>query len=285
MPPPHWNEPLAQMLSSRLLYAIDSHRLDKTRLHSQPGLELNFTCEGRGSLHVGKKTFALAAGTLVVIPEPVAHQLEVHTPGRYARSVLCIVPKTGTDEVFAPVLQTMLGKTPFREPRCLYLDETAARVVRNLISRIAGETARQADWWHETALALACELLSFSARLIARSRPLQPPGTRLAEEAAAYIAFHLEDDLTLKKVANHFDVSREHLSRVFHQHFGITYQRYVANKRLLTARQLLMEDDQLSLLEIALASGFQSHSHFSRVFRRHEGVTPSEFRRLYDQGS
>jgi AraC-like DNA-binding protein len=285
MHPPYWNESLARLLESRRLYALDSQRLDQTRLHSQPGLELNYTCEGRGSLLAGNKTFALAAGTLVLVPDSVPHRLEVHTPGRYVRSVLCLAPGARQTDRFAALLHDMLRQDPFREPCCLYLDEVAGRMVRDLISRISVETSRQAAWWQDLASALACELLASSARWSTRPRPLQPPGSRLAEEVAAYVSFHLEDDLTLKKVAGHFGVTREHLSRVFRQHFSITYQRYVINRRIASACSLLMENNHGSLLEIALRTGFQSHSSFSRVFRQQEGVSPSQFRSLHHIGS
>jgi AraC-like DNA-binding protein len=282
---PHWNESLARLLKSRLVYAVDSQQLNQTSLHCQPGLELNFTCAGRGTLHVGDKTFALAAGTLVLIPEPVPHRLEVHTKGRYVRSVLCIAPPARDSNPSAGVLRPLMRKLPFREPCCLYLDESSARMVRTLMARIAAETAKQAVWWQDTVLALACELMVFSARLSNRLRLARPPGSRLPDETAAHVALHLEEDLTLKAVATHFGVSREHLSRAFHRHFGITYQRHVLNKRLDSARQLLMNPEGLSLLEIALASGFQSHSSFSRVFRKHVGVTPGQFRKLHLIGS
>lgn len=281
---PHWNESLARLLESRCFYAIDSERLNQTRLHCQPGLELNLTCAGRGTLHVGTQAIPLATGTLVIIPEPTPHRLEVHTSGRYVRSVLCVAPVSQDTRPFIETLRTMMRQLPFREPRCLYLDHPSARVVQNLISCIAAESATQAGWWRDIIFSYAYELLAFSARLSEQPLPSQPPGGRLADEAAAYVATHLDDDLASQTVAGYFDVSREHLSRIFHQHLGITYQRYVLNQRMAAARDLLTKDDR-SLLDIALAVGFQSHSHFSRVFHKHVGITPTQFRKLHRFGS
>jgi len=280
MLPPHWNESLARLLKARCFYAIDSERLNQTSLHSQPGLELNLTRAGRGTLHVGGETVPLTAGTLVMIPEPVPHRLQVHTPGRYVRSVLCVAPPARGASPSAKLLGDLLQRLPFQEPRCLYLDGESAGVVQNLISRIAMESATQARWWEDLLFARACELLAFAARLSEQPRPLQPPGGRLADEAAAYVRTHLEDDLTTKTVAAYFGVSREHLSRIFHQHLGVTYQQYVLNQRMTAARKLLIRGD-LSLLEIALAVGFQSHAPFSRAFHKHAGIPPLQFRKLH----
>lgn len=286
MPLAHWNKPLARMLEARLIYAIDSEARDKTFKHCQPGIELNLTCHGRGTLHVGGEIFPLAAGTLVFIPEPAVHRLEVHTPGRYVRSILCIAPAAGDVRPFTQALRDLLDMHPFRKPRCLYLDSDSARQVRSLISRIAAESRQQDDWGKETALGLSYELLALSARLAAQSRPEQPPGGRLADEVAAYVADRPAENLTAAAVARHFGVSREHLSRVFHQRFGVTYQHYVVSRRIDTARRLLADPNAPGLLlDIALTAGFQSHAHFSRVFRKYEGITPTQFRTLHRQGS
>ena len=282
---PHWNGSLARMLESRLVYAIDSEVRDKTGIHSQPGFELNLTCRGRGTLYVGAQEFPLAPGTLVLIPEGAVHRLEVHTPGRYARSVLCVAPPAYGSDPLTQALRVMLRMPPFRKPRCLYLDDESARGVRTLISRIAEESRRQASWWREIVLGLAYELLALSARLSGQLRSSRPPSSHLADDAAAYVASCLSGDLTSQTVASHFGVSREHMSRIFHQYFGITYQSYVVSCRIEAARRLLAGTEARSLLNIALAAGFQSHSNFSRVFRKHEGITPAQFRALNRNGS
>ncbi len=275
--PPHWFESLARLLEARRIYAVDSHQTDGTRLHSQPGLELNLTLRGRGTLRVGRQRHPLSAGTLVLIPEPHVHQLSVATPGSYVRSVLCVAPVDAHPMV--PALRALLQSAPFRRPQRLQLGGGAAREVRERIARIASE--ENAPWSTEMALAQVYELLILVARLTSQPAPEQTATARLAEAVATHVAAHLDADLTTKTVAAHFGISREHLSRLFHRHFGTTYQRHVLRQRLLLARRLLAEADrETPLLEIALGAGFQSHAHFTRLFREHEGVTPTEFRQL-----
>lgn len=280
----HWNESLARMLESRCFYAVDSERVNRTRLHCQPGVELNLTRSGRATLHVGAQAIPLAAGTLVIIPEPVVHRLEVHTPGRYVRSVLCVAPLEGDSRPFIESTRLLLRGPVFRQPRCLYLDHDSAGAVQSLISRIAAEAATQSDWWQEILFAHAFELLALAARLSGQHRPTKPPGGRLADEAAAYVASRLDEDLASHTMASYFGISREHFSRIFHQHHGITYQQYVLNQRMAAARTLLAKEDS-SVLDVALTVGFRSHAHFSRVFRKHTGITPQQFRKLHQVGN
>jgi AraC-like DNA-binding protein len=84
--------------------------------------------------------------------------------------------------------------------------------------------------------------------------------------------------LSLGDIAEEVGLSRERLSRLFHETLGITFSDYLAEVRLGRARQLLAEGSS-PVTEIAFASGFQSISQFNRRFLQAEGVSPSEYRR------
>jgi AraC-like DNA-binding protein len=59
---------------------------------------------------------------------------------------------------------------------------------------------------------------------------------------------------------------------------GISYSDYLLNLRLANAEQLLIKSDS-KIIEIALASGFNSISYFNREFLKKNGVSPGEFRK------
>ena len=75
-----------------------------------------------------------------------------------------------------------------------------------------------------------------------------------------------------------------HLSRAFKQSFGISSGEYVMRRRLHQARRLLLET-RLPIGEICQLAGFGYFSHFSRQFKRHVGVSPSEYRRSSEMAS
>lgn len=281
MPSPDWNTVTARWLQMPPVYPVDSEPKERTSPHSQPGLEINLTCSGRGTLHVGGESHPLSAGAVVIIPEGVPHVLEAQAGSRYVRSVLCIAPPAGDRRPMMQALTAFLKEKPFQRQRCLYLDGESTREVQATISQIAREWTERDAQWEEVAHARALGLLALLARLAGRKRSTLPPGGQRAEEVAAYIAARLDGDLTTQAVADHFGMSREHLSRLFRHHFGVTYQSYVLARRVDVARRLLAGPCAgASLLEVALAVGFQSHAHFSRVFRKCEGITPSEYRLL-----
>jgi AraC family transcriptional regulator len=72
--------------------------------------------------------------------------------------------------------------------------------------------------------------------------------------------------------------SSGHFLRSFRATTGLPPHQFIIRMRLERARRLMLNRSR-SLLDIALESGFSSHSHFSRAFRHHYGVSPSSFRR------
>lgn len=86
------------------------------------------------------------------------------------------------------------------------------------------------------------------------------------------------EHLSLGEVAEAVDLSRERLSRLFHQTLGITFSDYLNEVRLGEARRQLAERAG-SITEIAYASGFQSLSQFNRRFRAAEGISPGQYRK------
>ncbi len=93
-----------------------------------------------------------------------------------------------------------------------------------------------------------------------------------------FMLAHRADDLLLADLANLVDLSPKHFARAFRQSTGVPPYRWLMERRIDHARQLLMRRD-LAIADIALACGFFDQSHFTTVFRRGVGMTPATFRR------
>jgi len=103
----------------------------------------------------------------------------------------------------------------------------------------------------------------------ARLRRLHP--------ALAYAAAHLDEDLSLAALAQQAGVSAFHLHRLLSATARETPKQLTLRLRLGRAAALLLTRGD-SVLEVALACGFQSHEVFCRAFRRHFGITPRAYR-------
>ncbi|HLH10544.1 MAG TPA: AraC family transcriptional regulator [Methylovirgula sp.] len=95
----------------------------------------------------------------------------------------------------------------------------------------------------------------------------------------AFVAQHLEDDITVEKLADLACLSQFHFARAFKTAVGKSPHQYVSEKRIEQAMAQLASGES-PLRQIALTCGFSSHANFSRAFRRATGLTPGQYRAL-----
>ena len=88
---------------------------------------------------------------------------------------------------------------------------------------------------------------------------------------------NIETPLSSQELAAELGLSCRQLERIFARHLGVAPMRYCLELRLTRARNLLMQCEA-SVAEVAVASGFTSMSHFSRVFRARFGYSPQNER-------
>jgi AraC family transcriptional regulator, regulatory protein of adaptative response / methylphosphotriester-DNA alkyltransferase methyltransferase len=87
-----------------------------------------------------------------------------------------------------------------------------------------------------------------------------------------------DDDLSLATVAREIATSRRQLQRAFAEAGGTSFSRELQRVRMARAAQLLL-DGSLPVQDVAAAVGYRQAAQFAKVFRRHQGVPPSSFRR------
>jgi len=98
------------------------------------------------------------------------------------------------------------------------------------------------------------------------------------EKALLYIEQNIEEKISSDEIAQHAMLSTFHFQRLFGAYLGESVSQYVLHRRLELAAKSLLEQPLLGILDIALKSGFETHSAFSRAFRQHFHVSPREFR-------
>ena len=96
----------------------------------------------------------------------------------------------------------------------------------------------------------------------------------------SFLDEHYKEKLSLESVASHFFIDKHYLARLFKEQYGVTLVTYLQQVRITHAKRMLRFTDQ-SIEEIGLECGIGELNYFSRVFKKLEGVSPSEFRRVW----
>ena len=92
-----------------------------------------------------------------------------------------------------------------------------------------------------------------------------------------YIFQHYGDRITLDDIAASGSVCRSKCCRLFNEYVGQSPNVYLTNYRIKKSCEMLKEST-MSVMEVALACGFQSHSYFTQIFQKEVGLSPKEYR-------
>ncbi|MGY8524617.1 GlxA family transcriptional regulator [Paracidovorax citrulli] len=141
------------------------------------------------------------------------------------------------------------------------------------------------DLGHATALAVARELVLFLRRpgsqaqfsSALQAQAADSPGLR---ELQAWIADHLDADLSVDALAERLAMSPRNFARVFARQVGQTPARYVENQRLEAARRML-EQSERRFEAVARLAGFSSADAMRQAFLRHLHTTPERYRSAF----
>ena len=127
----------------------------------------------------------------------------------------------------------------------------------------------------DTLLIQALIILNRMAERRSESAEIKDKSGSVVGQVLAYINEHYHEDLSLDMLANRFFISKYHLSREFNRLVGTSVYRYIIQKRLVMAKQMLGQGIPSS--EVYQHCGFGDYSNFYRAFRAEYQISPKEY--------
>lgn len=124
-------------------------------------------------------------------------------------------------------------------------------------------------WCRERITALCSEISKAQKKNI----------NKIILSAKSYIDKNYNKEITLDEISREACVSPHYFSRLFKEETGENYIDYLTNKRIDKAKEI-MEDSDLSIKEICFHIGYNDPNYFSRLFKRIEKVTPTEYLKI-----
>lgn len=228
-----------------------------------------------GSLHyrVEDRSYHMTNGDILLIPPGERHRGEMEQ-GTCERVILWIdrdcfrrFPGFGFDPVSC--FEGGVCCLRFDDEVTMRIGELLERCMRERSSEELG-SAVMADAAMLQAAILINRLQQKSVRSERRSR-----SGSLVNSVLEYINSHFSEELTLDNLAGRFFISKYHLSREFGRIVGIPLHRYITQKRLVVAKQMLSEG--LPSSAVYQHCGFGDYSNFYRAFRGEYGISPKRY--------
>ncbi len=199
--------------------------------------------------------------------------------------------KSGDKQASSAILNDLLGYVFFSEGNSLETIKSRAIELCSLLSRSAIEGGAGANQILKInneflknmgairSLDDLCYTLQESLDIYIECMFSQLPGknSEVIRKAMKYISDHFPEPLTLEEVAGFVHLNPSYFSSMFKQSCGSSFKEYLNMVRIEESKRLLANTDY-SLINIAIATGFEDQSYFSKVFKKHTGITPKQYR-------
>jgi len=171
----------------------------------------------------------------------------------------------------------------FREAnggRCtgvLLPDSPAEKDLRGLLALYRGAPGPDAD---VDASALLADLAACCIRAAGEQPPAFPP--EYVRRAREYLVTHTAEPVTLDTLAGVVSVNKFYLQKLFRKYTGQSPSVFLSQLRISAAKELLRTTEK-PVSAIAAETGLENVSYFIRLFRKQEGITPAQYRKLWRQ--
>lgn len=244
--------------------------------HYHDSYEVYFLISGTRNHFIGGEYFGINAGDIMLVKPFELHYSTSSEKFQYTRYVLNIKKHELMPIFTAEEIEKLFDVFKYR---ILHLNDDNQLELFDLFRR--ADKAKQANNFLSSKLfkAATAEILLFLQNIPSKKKVTASPAPAGdIIKAVRYINDRYRENITLDDVTSHLHMSKYHFCRVFKQFTGATFLEYLNNLRLTEAHQLILYTKK-SINEIATATGFNSTSHLTRVFKSVYGISPRGFRK------
>lgn len=238
--------------------------------HFHSDIEIVYVIEGILIVGIGNQIYELHAGEIAVIPSNSIHFFDQKE-------------KAGTNTdyilVFSPeMLYENLFVTPFTvKPKDsqMYLEKFQK------LCNVYQEKGRSYILEMQSMITDICYHLSHEDAFINSQNAVKNVySDSKIQHVLEYINNNLKDELSFEELCDRFSISPARLRKEFNDTVGMTFSKYVANRRICMVESLLRQTDT-SIIDICYECGFASVRTFNRIFLNATGMTPMQYRKKH----
>ncbi|CAC9972392.1 AraC family transcriptional regulator [Flavobacterium panici] len=249
--------------------------------------ELIYVVDGTGIQVINDNTFQYRKGNLFLVTPQDVHSYEITTPTkffflRFNEYYIKENSQNGQSETILR-MEYILQNASHR-PGCILKNTIDKPLIASLIESIIQELNNQQIYHQKIIEQIVNTIITIVARNIALKLPKNIKETtgEMVLEILHYIQENIYNPKQLKaeRVSEHFNISLNYLGKYFKKQTGETLQEYIANYKLRLIEARLLNSD-MRINEIADELNFSDESHLNKVFRKHKGMNPSEFRKKF----
>ena len=267
-------------------FLVNRIQFRKEHIHNE--FEIFIVLKGSGIAKIKNKSYTLKTGDAYLINSGEVHSymrdplysLDVEDVNDVPLFLFVQISNHCLREYFPQIRTTIFNSCNLRD----YLSEEEVRKAVSLLVSSAKSYFVEEPLYQLNILSNVANVLSTCYKKVpheiiseAQKSSLKQKNLRV-ERIISYIDANFETQIRLQDLAEQENLSPTHFSHLFTSMFGVTFQNYVNIKRMEQCIRL-MPNKEKTLLEISYESGFSDPKYMNRMFIKHFGYTPKEYRK------
>lgn len=262
----------------KIFHLMDDHMPD-VGFHYHDFHKILLFRQGAVSYHVEGRTYDLLPDDIVFVPAGAVHRPVLHDSTTPYERIIIYISRHFLDAYRDDScdLSLCLNEAHEKKSHVLRLPAFASSNLTRIIHELeqSFDSTQYASTLFQRLLFLELMVQLNRAALSDNIEYLSTPSSSgKMVHVIDYLNAHLTDDITIDFLADHFYLSRYHLMHSFKEATGYTLGNYLTTKRLLLAREQILQGEAITT--VCYACGFHNYSTFSRAYRKHFGCSPRE---------
>lgn len=252
--------------------------------HTHEFIELVYIQSGSGIHTVNTTTYQVSRGDLLFIDYGEIHTFFSEGGMEYYNILIAsefMVQSIGVQCTIADIFRLFVPQNveELKKSPLVHFSGNDRAETEELLRHMAEECLTHRPFCHLLLNAYMRVLFSKMIRAVLDANNVDRR-TLLSERIKEYIDRNYTEPLTVATLSDLCFYNTAYVGRTFHKRYGITMKKYIRDKRMQYARELLREGE-LSVEEIAYRVGYSSRTRFYRCFREIFGISPGEMRKRY----
>ncbi len=242
--------------------------------HHHREFEVLYVKNGEAIYYIDTKEYRIKKGDIVIVPPYIIHRATVLADKDFSHCCLCFDLKIINDEA----LRTGFEGGLFTLSPIIRDEEICFSLSRNIIDAHTAVVDKKTGW----ELSAIGNLSLFFSKLKAFGLIIEAEQEKRRKNFCyniiKYIDSNYNQNITSNNAAKALFMNNSYFCRKFKDNFGYCFQKYIEIYRLEKAK-ILLKTTALPIFEIALSVGFNDFSYFSKIFKKNESCTPSQYRK------
>lgn len=241
---------------------------NKTSPHFHSNIEIVYVLEGEITITINGNTATLKKGD---VSAAINYDVHAYYTEKFSKTLILIFPCELVNSFMSLSSGKTFGSSFLASNSC---HKEILHCIKTILADSKKDNVLKLKGYIYIILSLLIENLGFSDSKSQSSN-------YLPKQILLYMQENYLNKITLIDLSVKFGYNKYYFSKFFNNYFGCGFNEYINTLRTRHASILLLEG-KLSIMEIALDSGFENQRTFNRAFIRNFGITPSDYRKKYN---